>query len=367
MVIIVYKIIFNAFKDKTKYLIYTILLFFIIVLFIIILLINEYYNFYKNEIFGSKEENRTLIVKEYDDNIIKELENNVNIEKYSANYNSLEFKNKIENNIEIDSSEENIKINIYNNEEVLKGRNNIKENEVVISQYYFMSSKLTNDDINENKEISLYLDNKLYTFKIIGVTYENKNDIYISRELFEKINTNRSISYNVVVDKYINLNNVINKFEDQGCVVSLYSSHIEIKNINIIQKIFNYILLFSIVIIFIALYYMIKNMFYNEEKNLAVLKSIGYKNNQLSIIIFIRILLVLIFSMIIFIAFFELAKYILGFVLNNTNIMLFIKSINIYKYSVLILIVFLLILILNSLLYKIKIKKMNVFKVLDIE
>ena len=265
MVIIVYKIIFNAFKDKTKYLIYTILLFFIIVLFIIILLINEYYNFYKNEIFGSKEENRTLIVKEYDDNIIKELENNVNIEKYSANYNSLEFKNKIENNIEIDSSEENIKINIYNNEEVLKGRNSIKENEVVISQYYFMSSKLTNDDINENKEISLYLDNKLYTFKIIGVTYENKNDIYISRELFEKINTNRSISYNVVVDKYINLNNIINKFEDQGCVVSLYSSHIEIKNINIIQKIFKYILLFSLVIIFIALYYMIKNMFYNEE------------------------------------------------------------------------------------------------------
>ncbi len=364
---IVYKIIFNAFKDKTKYLIYTILLFFIIVLFIIILLINKYYNFYKNEIFGSKEENRTLIVKEYDDNIIKELENNDNIEKYSANYNSLEFRNKNQENIVVDSSEENIKINIYNNEEVLKGRNNIKENEVVISQYYFMSSKLTNDDINENKEISLYLDNKLYTFKIIGVTYENKNDIYISREMFEKINTNRSISYNVVVDKYINLNNVLNKLEDQGCIVSLYSSHIEIKNINIIQKIFNYILLFSLIIIFIALYYMIKNMFYNEEKNLAVLKSIGYKNNQLSIIIFVRIFLVLMFSIIIFIVFFELIKYIIELVLNNSNIILFVKSINVYKYSLLILIVFLTILILNILFYKRKIKNMNIFKILDVE
>jgi ABC-type lipoprotein release transport system permease subunit len=90
----------------------------------------------------------------------------------------------------------------------------------------------------------------------------------------------------------------------------------------------------------------IKNIFLSEEKNIAILKAIGYKTKDICLIILSRVLILMICS------------YIL-------NVLLCLILFQFNNYILLFVLINIFILVINSLIYYKKIKDMNVLLILN--
>ena len=213
-------VVLSAFRNINKYILYSIMLFIIIIFSYIIIFIYENYNYQINNVLGANEVNRGLVVYGTDlDNFIKD---NKEITNYYPIY----------NNLVVDK----ITINVYRNYDLLMGRSATKNDEIVISKYYYNTLNLNEEDILNEKKIKI-MDSY---YKVVGVTSNNTINVFMTEDCFKNLDGTSFSKYYLLIDKYINVTKVQDELLKLGYVSELYDSSglIDIEKIKEAQQIF---------------------------------------------------------------------------------------------------------------------------------
>ncbi len=351
-------ILFTAFRDKGKYFLYILLLLFVSILFLILSLFHEYYTYQIYEVLGKKEENRGIVIENTDDNVKKKIAEMKEIVSFEPLY----FDIKI-----FDTKKKKISVNVYRQDELLMGIEPREENDIVISKFYYNILELEEDDIQRKKEIKVYIDNQEVNLNIVGVTSNNQINLYMQESLFTVLSNNNPQKYYVVVDEYKNLNKVTNEFLESGYFSELKDAtgNFEIEKMKTTQKTLQYILFACFLLLFTVLFYIIKNIFYAEGKNISILKAIGFPTYKICFLLFFQMFVLIVFSILFLFFMYGLVYFI--FRMNNFQIVKFLSSIPIFKLLWIEFVTFLLVLFMNILSYIHKVKNMNILKVLNDE
>ena len=283
-------LIFNYFRNKRK--VYPFFLMILSCLFVIIFLIylTQYLNYINNVNIKNKLINRTFIVN-YEN---KKLNNNKHI-KYTYKMNTLpiSFSDKI-----------NASLIYFPMDEIkIKYGNKCKQNnEILISLELAKKISINNPTSLINKEVSINIYDNTTTFKIVGIydnsSVINSDYIYTLKETI-KLNDNLKISTNfdndnlyiVIIDDYINSNYIIDKFTSQKIDISLLSDlgKSEIDTYEYIIKFLKIMELGTIIAVFIILFIIINNILFDEKKDIALLKTVGYNKNSIIRILLLRV------------------------------------------------------------------------------
>ena len=160
-------IIFNAFRDKKKYLIFLSLFVFYLQFTRYFLLINyKYYDYQIYEVVGKKERNRIIELNTKDISILNEI-------------NHIDYYYPLYSNQKLILEEHTYTINAYHNENIIYGRSINDSNEIIISKLLPKSLNLKVTDLI-NTEINVKINNTDYKFLIVGVTDNNASQFYIN-------------------------------------------------------------------------------------------------------------------------------------------------------------------------------------------
>lgn len=339
-------IITNAFKDKKKYIVFYLLLQTIFILLELLLSHYEYYNYQINYVVGAKEINRGLEVIVDNENIKNMFDNIIEIKEYHPIY----------NNQSVTYNGNYYQINYFFRCSLKYGKIIKNEKEIVISTYLYKKMGLQEDDIGK-KKIELFIGNKIYEYKIVGVTDNNKAHLFLSLIEFKSIFKSQARKYYLLVDKYPNISIVIKKLEKQKVSVSIHDADgmKEIEKIQVIQREYFYILMMLLVFLIYFIKYILKNIKKSEEKNIALLKILGYKNKTIKKIIEFRIVILITFTYLVTVT----ISFIINSFIEYIDILFVIKS-NSVIYMLAILLNYL-----NSIKIIKEIKKINVLKVLE--
>lgn len=168
-----------------------------------------------------------------------------------------------------------------------------------------------NDYLKELKIISLY--DSISTSTIANTCYVSDKVIKEIRDYQES--SNEGVIYGIiaVVDKKENVTDVLNKLTNLGfdASIELEADTSMFNNINIICNSLTIIISLALILI---IYFYIKKKIYNDNKNIGILRSIGFNKLSLYLYYLNEILLLslisFIISVIIFITLFLLIKYI---------------------------------------------------------
>lgn len=159
-------------------------------------------------------------------------------------------------------------------------------------------------------------DNELeYEMKVVGIYETNdktNNMAYISKIdlsniVYQDIQNNEEYySYTIIAEKNTSVEHLIDCIKQKGYEATLYDNSLQ-KETNILKIVKNIILITLIVIIlitYIILYVIISNMLMDEKEDIAILKSIGYKNRNIFIVSCCKTLFLTITSFLLGIMFF---------------------------------------------------------------
>lgn len=194
--------------------------------------------------------------------------------------------------------------------------------------------------IHLDSYIELKYENLIIKAKVVGIYEEllSDNYIYMDYETIKTILTNNNkniinkISVLALIDKYENIDEVINELQENGYSSNLYDTS-GLSEINTCQTIFNILNIFIFLMItltYFLLSIIINNIINDERKDIAILKAIGYNNKKIIQIIFFRIIFIcflsftigIIFSFIIQILLLNIIKSMLEInVINNINLL----------------------------------------------
>ena len=217
----------------------------------------------------------------------------------------------------------------------LINNNNLSNGEVICPINFYPSSSADELLVNNSKSLSgKSLLNKTFTIKYNDYIKELKiislydsvststiaNTCYVSDGLITEIrdyqeSSNEGVIYGIiaVVDKKENVNDVLNKLTNLGfdASIELEADTSMFNNINIICNTLSIIITLALILI---IYFYIKKKIYNDNKNIGILRSIGFNKLNLYLYYLNEILLLslisFIISVIIFIGLFFLIKYI---------------------------------------------------------
>lgn len=212
--------------------------------------------------------------------------------------------------------------------------------------------------LEENRGYVLYTENEILVEHIQDEFCLEKVEINYSFDIQD--------GYYVVLDKYRDTNKFTEYLKKKDIAFNLFSNEgvndIKIANKNI--KIFNFLEIICIFIILVIMSYILENVFYNEQKNLAVLKTIGYRNVQIFLIIFCKVCILFVCSYIISFLILYIVK-ILCILFSGQLMTNFLKITSVYKIVSIAALISNVALLFNSIPYIKKINKMNVFTILE--
>ncbi len=279
--------IFSAFRNKKRYILYTTLIMLIFILCFILCINYNYYNYQINYIIGGKEINRGLVL--YYEN--EKIQNLVNEIKYIDSFSPLYNEAKIKYNGKV------YKINSNFQKNIIYGKNIEKDDELIISMLFFKNMGLEESDIG-NTSINLLLKGKNYKFLIVGVTDDNHCHFYINNDSVENILELCPSKYYLLVNSYNNVSKVIKSLTDKDYFVEYYDSGglYEIEDVQSAKKTYLYLCLLIIICLMIFFKSIINNIVTSETKNISLYKAIGFKNKYIKNIIIKRIAIILNFS-----------------------------------------------------------------------
>lgn len=233
----------------------------------------------------------------------------------------------------------------------------LKENEIYINENFSFN----------NSSIDLLIKNENNHFQVKGRTNKTNADIFISKEIFEKYFKEDVDEYNIVIDHYYNKK----KFEEYLDSKEIYdygSDTTRLAEIDELER-QEYILTiisFGINIIsIILLYFVYKNILNNEEKDIALLKSLGYNQYQIIIYIIKELIIFAILTIILQYLLIYIIKLIATIKVNN--LFCYISNIRITEYLLKEIIIIIIIYFIISIESLIKIKRLNVFDSLNEE
>lgn len=213
--------------------------------------------------------------------------------------------------------------------------NNLSNGEAICPINFYPSSSADELLVDNSKSLSgRSLLNKTFTIKYNDYLKELKiislydsvststiaNTCYVSYDLITEIkdyqeSSNEGVIYGIiaVVDKKENVTDVLNKLTNLGfdASIQLEADTSMFNNINIICNALTIIISLALILI---IYFYIKKKIYNDNKNIGILRSIGFNKLSLYLYYLNEILLLslisFIISVIIFISLFFLIKYI---------------------------------------------------------
>ncbi len=233
--------------------------------------INLYIKYYDRDIVKKDINNRLLTIKSGDD--ISEITSNLtNIKGIESIYPKWDY-------YVVKAKEETYIMNyIYTNGlKVVKGKSldNLETNEVLVS---------SDSSLKLNDKIEFEHDNKVASLTIAGI-YDAKIGLDIilanpkTMKIYSKMLENE---YEIIVRDYSDVSNVVNK------VSKFYDVKIDnTKGMEILQKnekvisILNITILFLSIITLVLIVIITDDIINENQKNIAILKSVGYKNSTI--------------------------------------------------------------------------------------
>lgn len=328
-------------------------------IFSLLFLAKSYYKYMIDETIGMKEENRTIeILNNSQDEIKSVLTKNNNIQSFYSYYQN--FNGNIGDFI--------ININFLPNNklDIDIGKEISNKNEVLITKDIVELYKV---DLIKNSNIKVTIENQSYEFKVVGIIKSGYKMMYVHDNILEEIAAKSNIdpvSYIALVKNYTSLNETISTLRNMNLSTELFDTtgQYEIDQLKKIERMSGYMIIISLFILIIMLSNIIKNIYYNEEKNISILKTVGFRDIQINLILFLRIILLIIIEFsILFIIYFIL--YGLFIIFNNHGLIDFLNHTNIMFIFLKTLFANVVIACIINIVYIKKIKKMNILEVLN--
>ncbi len=280
-------------RDKKKFVLYLLLI--IVSLFMLNLLfyVSRYISYYIDYNIGNNEVNRIYYVK------IKE--NNMNsIEKILE-----------ENKLDYYYYSYNLPSVFYN--EMLLNIENLKSIESNISKDYLMDnienvvvtdSFLSINNLKLNDIIDISVNDKNYNLKIAdSISLPDVRNIYLTDDLINLIANDFDLEINGYIFKIKDIkyiNDLKVKFSDVDIRINLVNEA-GLKELESYESIKSFLKYMTVVICFailILLYWIVKDIYYNERKNIAIKKLVGYNNFRCILDILYKLFIYVIFGII---------------------------------------------------------------------
>lgn len=290
-------IILSFFRNKNKSFLFIALFIISFIMMLILISTKEYYQYILDNGIGLEMDNRKLLVLNNDD-FPQNLDQNNYIKEYYPNTNI---------NCEFNGDKFLLQHLTEDELNLISGKYILKKNQIIVPKK--LESYL-------NDYINIKVDNDEYTLQVIGTSDIDK--IIISKgfinELIKKFHLN--IEYYIVIgNNYNDTKKIMDLFDKNGYISFLandesLSEHNELSKFIDMLNIFIYIL---IVLDFIFIIYIIKNIFNTEKKEMAIFKVIGFNNVKVSFVIIFRILLIILIA-----SFLALLLFILVFSMINS-------------------------------------------------
>lgn len=325
------------FRDRKKFVLFVFIILIPLIIMNITKYLSSFIDYYINVEVENKSINRIFSISANEmsdiDSIEQIVKNNENIEYYYPLYERL-YVNYNDTQIDI--------YNIFSNEEKVEG-NLIKNfNDIVVTNTF-----LSYYDVDINDIIELNVNDEIIYVKIVGVVdSDNYRLIYGNSDFInivsEKLNS-KFIQYIVKIKNSKYISKFKTDLEKEKFRVSLYNDTgiKELERYTSLSKTLHIILIPIYVAIIALLYWIIKELIFNEYKNIALKKLIGYTNIRCLLDIFYKICVYIISSGILLTILFLIARKIL-LMGNSDNILIdFLNNSNLYKSFFSIYIVFL--------------------------
>lgn len=325
------------FRDRKKFVLFVFIILIPLIIMNITKYLSSFIDYYINVEVENKSINRIFSISANEmsdiDSIEQIVKNNENIEYYYPLYERL-YVNYNDTQIDI--------YNIFSNEEKVEG-NLIKNfNDIVVTNTF-----LSYYDVDINDIIELNVNDEIIYVKIVGVVdSDNYRLIYGNGDFInivsEKLNS-KFIQYIVKIKNSKYISKFKTDLEKEKFRVSLYNDTgiKELERYTSLSKTLHIILIPIYVAIIALLYWVIKELIFNEYKNIALKKLIGYTNIRCLLDIFYKICVYIISSGILLTILFLIARKIL-LMGNSDNILIdFLNNSNLFKSFFSIYIVFL--------------------------
>lgn len=325
------------FRDRKRFVLFVFIILIPLIIMNITKYLSSFIDYYINVEVENKSINRIFSISANEmsdiDSIEQIVKNNENIEYYYPLYERL-YVNYNDTQIDI--------YNIFSNEEKVEG-NLIKNfNDIVVTNTF-----LSYYDVDINDIIELNVNDEIIYVKIVGVVdSDNYRLIYGNSDFInivsEKLNS-KFIQYIVKIKNSKYISKFKTDLEKEKFRVSLYNDTgiKELERYTSLSKTLHIILIPIYVAIIALLYWVIKELIFNEYKNIALKKLIGYTNIRCLLDIFYKICVYIISSGILLTILFLIARKIL-LMGNSDNILIdFLNNSNLYKSFFSIYIVFL--------------------------
>ena len=325
------------FRDRKKFVLFVFIILIPLIIMNITKYLSSFIDYYINVEVENKSINRIFSISANEmsdiDSIEQIVKNNENIEYYYPLYERL-YVNYNDTQIDI--------YNIFSNEEKVEV-NLIKNfNDIVVTNTF-----LSYYDVDINDIIELNVNDEIIYVKIVGVVdSDNYRLIYGNGDFInivsEKLNS-KFIQYIVKIKNSKYISKFKTDLEKEKFRVSLYNDTgiKELERYTSLSKTLHIILIPIYVAIIALLYWVIKELIFNEYKNIALKKLIGYTNIRCLLDIFYKICVYIISSGILLTILFLIARKIL-LMGNSDNILIdFLNNSNLFKSFFSIYIVFL--------------------------
>lgn len=189
--------------------------------------------------------------------------------------------------------------NLLDKNEIISGKEIDNDNlEVILPNQVIKEYDISNMIELKYEDISINV-------QVVG-TYKdnlNKNRIYVSKKVINEFVKYKQELLNkkiclVEIDEYKNVENFILDIEEKGYNANIYdtSGLNDIKTYQNISIVLNIVICITILSTYVILSIIMNSIIDDEKMDLAILKTVGYKNKIIARIIFYRILIIILFS-----------------------------------------------------------------------
>lgn len=166
---------------------------------------------------------------------------------------------------------------------------------------------------------------------------EDKSKIKMLKENFdfEKFKYDGYNSYTCILKSYKDTKSLIKYFE-RNSINGILDGSANTKEIELLRKnqsIYNVMQKVLYVIAFVVINFILSNIYLNNQKDIALLKIMGYRNFNIAIIFLIRLLIIMLFSFLLSLVLFYFLHF--GYIfLDNSLLKSFLMQLNIFDFNI---------------------------------
>ncbi len=315
------------FRDKKRFILFVLIILIPLIIMNITKYLSHFIDYYINAEVENKSINRIFSVSINEisdiDKIEQVVKNNENIEYYYPLYERL-YVNYNDTQIDI--------YNIFSNEKKIDGNLIKNNNEVIVANTF-----LSHYDVDINDTIHLNINDDVIYVKIVGVIdSDNYRLIYGNSDFINivsgKLNS-KFMQYIIKIKNSKYISEFKNDLEKEKFRVSLYNDTgvKELERYTSLSKTLHMILIPIYFAIIILLYWIIKELLFNEYKNIALKKLVGYTNIRCLLDIFYKICFYIIASGILLTGLLLIARKVLLISISDKILIDFLNDSNLFK------------------------------------